>query len=264
MISFAKDPDVIFLPLFPFRFLIGFLNRFKVSSVASFSVLSSTTTGPRSRPICHRFAPELKLLDEKLVMAAGISDSKVFYLKMKGKRKININSCRFMAKLKANVLLNTFIALFLISTATAAGDSPFVITHKKASLTRLKSGTERVSVSIDIYNQGFSQHMMGVSWIIAGLKMHLIGQKTMNVLWSPTIITFRIPTKAASQEAYSTSLLPLAILAEIPPEKKFDWAKRLLAKYGSQTSVISIVALFVYLLVTPSKSSGAKAHKKKR
>ncbi|KAF2301829.1 hypothetical protein GH714_029699 [Hevea brasiliensis] len=65
-------------------------------------------------------------------------------------------------------------------------------------------------------------------------------------------------------EAYSTPILPLDVLAERPPEKKFEWAKRLLAKYGSVISVISIVVLFVCLVATPSKSSAAKASKKKR
>ncbi|KAF2301835.1 hypothetical protein GH714_029738 [Hevea brasiliensis] len=79
---------------------------------------------------------------------------------------------------------------------------------------------------------------------------------------SPAVITFRIPTKSALQEAYSTPILPLDVLAERPPEKKFEW--RLLAKYGSVISVISIVVLFVCLVATPSKSSAAKASKKKR
>ncbi|KAE8672471.1 60S ribosomal protein L7A-like protein [Hibiscus syriacus] len=259
MVSFVKDPDVIFLPLFPFLFfdrvpqsLQSFLCRLLLSSVIN-------DYRARSRPICHRFAPELKLLDEKLVLAAGTGDSKVFYLKMKGKRKTNISSCRFMAKLKANVLLNAFIALFLISTATAAGDSLFVITHKKASLIRLKSDAERVSVSIEIYNQGFSTAYDGSlvdhSWPQDAFDVISEAKRQGMFYGAPAVITFRIPTKATPQEGYSTSLLPLDILAEILPEKKFDWAKRLLAKYGSQTSVISIVALFVYLLVTPSKSN---------
>ncbi|GLU18703.1 hypothetical protein SLE2022_349880 [Rubroshorea leprosula] len=78
----------------------------------------------------------------------------------------------------------------------------------------------------------------------------------------PAVVTFHIPTKAALQEAYSTPILPLDILAERTPEKKLDW--RLLAKYGSQISVVAITALFVYSLITPSKSSVAKASKKKR
>lgn len=81
---------------------------------------------------------------------------------------------------------------------------------------------------------------------------------------APAVVTFRIPTKAALQEAYSTPILPLDVLADRPPEKKFEWIKRLLAKYGSLVSVISIMAIFVYLVSTPSKSSGAKGSKKKR
>ncbi|KAJ6371576.1 hypothetical protein OIU77_001980 [Salix suchowensis] len=79
---------------------------------------------------------------------------------------------------------------------------------------------------------------------------------------SPALITFRIPTKTVLQEAYSTPILPLDVLAEKPPVQKFELAKKLLAKYGSLISVISIVVLFIYLLVSPS--SAAKASKKRR
>ncbi|KAL3567751.1 hypothetical protein D5086_030402 [Populus alba] len=79
---------------------------------------------------------------------------------------------------------------------------------------------------------------------------------------SPAVITFRIPTKAALQEAYSTPILPLDVLAEKPPVQKLEL--KLLAKYGSLISVISIVVLFIYLLVTPSKSGAAKGSKKRR
>ncbi|KAB5516214.1 hypothetical protein DKX38_026862 [Salix brachista] len=77
---------------------------------------------------------------------------------------------------------------------------------------------------------------------------------------SPALITFRIPTKTVLQEAYSTPILPLDVLAEKPPVQKFEL--KLLAKYGSLISVISIVILFIYLLVSPS--SAAKASKKRR
>ncbi|KAK8556936.1 hypothetical protein V6N13_064923 [Hibiscus sabdariffa] len=193
-----------------------------------------------------------------------------------------------MAKLMENLLVKAIFALFFISAATAVGDSPFIIAHKKASLTRLKSGAERVSVSIDIYNQGFSTvydvSLVDHSWpqdafdVVSGNisqswekldaggvishSFELEAKRQGMFYGAPAVITFRIPTKAAPQEAYSTSVLPLDILAEVPPEKKLDW--RLLAKYGSQISVISIVALFIYLMVTPSKSSGVKASKKKR
>ncbi|KAL5080327.1 hypothetical protein RYX36_008748 [Vicia faba] len=69
----------------------------------------------------------------------------------------------------------------------------------------------------------------------------------------PAVIKFRVPTNAVLQVALSTPILPLYILADIPSEKKCEWAKRLLAKYGSLTSVISIIVMFVYLVATPSK-----------
>ncbi|CAI9780696.1 unnamed protein product [Fraxinus pennsylvanica] len=43
----------------------------------------------------------------------------------------------------------------------------------------------------------------------------------------------------------------------------FEWAKRLSVKYGSLSSVVFVVILFVYLGATPSKSNGAKGSKKK-
>ncbi len=49
------------------------------------------------------------------------------------------------------------VALLLVSCALGSSvDMPFILAHKKASLTRLKFDAERVSISIDIYNQGSS------------------------------------------------------------------------------------------------------------
>ncbi|KAI3417957.1 uncharacterized protein J3R85_014092 [Psidium guajava] len=180
--------------------------------------------------------------------------------------------------------------LLLASPCLAASDVPFIVAHKKASLKRLKSGAERVLVSVDIYNQGssiaydvslsddsWSQELFDVvngntsqSWErldAGGLISHsfeLEAKEKGMFFGAPAIIKFRIPTKAPLQVAYSTPILPLDILAERPPEKKFEWAKRLLAKYGSLISVITIVVLFVYLVATPSKSSAAKGSKKRR
>ncbi|KAB2023162.1 hypothetical protein ERO13_D07G238100v2 [Gossypium hirsutum] len=188
-----------------------------------------------------------------------------------------------------NPLIKALIILFLLSATTAAGDAPFIISHKKASLTRLKSGAERVSVSIDIYNQGFSTaydvSLVDDSWpkdlfdIISGntsnswerldaggILSHSfeIDAKRQGMFHgAPAVITYRVPTKVSLQEAYSTPILPLDILAERPTENKLDWLQRLLAKYGSQLSVVSIVLLFIYLVATPSKASAAKASKKK-
>ena len=44
----------------------------------------------------------------------------------------------------------------------------------------------------------------------------------------------------------------------------FPLLQRVLAKYGSLVSVISMVVLFVYLIATPSKPNAAKAGSKKK
>ncbi|KAB2075846.1 hypothetical protein ES319_A07G249400v1 [Gossypium barbadense] len=189
-----------------------------------------------------------------------------------------------------NPFIKALIFLFLVSATTAAGDAPFIISHKKASLTRLNSCAERVSVSIDIYNQGFSTvydvSLVDDSWpkdlfdIISGNtskswerldaggilshSFELDAKRQGMFHGAPAVITYRVPTKVSLQEAYSTPILPLDILAERPTENKLDWLQRLLAKYGSQISVVSIVLLFIYLVATPSKASAAKASKKKR
>ncbi|KAF8400031.1 hypothetical protein HHK36_015905 [Tetracentron sinense] len=195
-----------------------------------------------------------------------------------------------MANAIMKATISVLVALFFTSSAFASSDAPFMVAHKKASLTRLKSGAERVSVSIDIYNRGsataYDVSLTDDSWahdvfalvsgniskswerLDAGSLVSHSFELESNVkgmfYGAPAVITFRIPTKAALQEALSTPILPLDILAERPPEKKFEWAKRLLAKYGSLFSVISIVVLFVYLVATPSKSGAAKGSKKRR
>jgi len=194
-----------------------------------------------------------------------------------------------MATQITKCLISLLVSLFLVSSTLASSDAPFIVAHKKATLTRLKPGIERVSVSIDIYNQGsataYDVSLTDDSWskdtfeIVSGntsmswerldagaLVSHAfeLDSKVQTLFYgAPAVITFRVPTKAALQEAYSTPILPLDILADKPAEKKFDLAKRLLAKYGSLVSVISIVTLFIYLLATPS-SGAAKGGKKKR
>ncbi|KAH7852891.1 hypothetical protein Vadar_030607 [Vaccinium darrowii] len=192
-----------------------------------------------------------------------------------------------MATQITKCLIFLLVSLFLVSSTLASSDAPFIVAHKKATLTRLKPGIERVSVSIDIYNQGsataYDVSLTDDSWskdtfeIVSGntsmswerldggaLVSHAfeLDSKVQTLFYgAPAVITFRVPTKAALQEAYSTPILPLDILADKPAEKKFDL--RLLAKYGSLVSVISIVTLFIYLLATPS-SGAAKGGKKKR
>ncbi|CAK9183698.1 unnamed protein product [Ilex paraguariensis] len=196
-----------------------------------------------------------------------------------------------MATMITGWLILALLALLSLSASTVASlDAPFIVAHKKTALNRLKSGAERISVFMDIYNQGsataYDVSLTDDSWsqdlfeVIAGntsmswerldvgaLLSHsfeLESKVKTQFYGAPAVITFRVPTKAAPQDAYSTPILPLDILAERLPEKKFDWAKRLLMKFGPLISVISIVVLFVYLVASPSKSSAAKGSKKKR
>nr|XP_043606799.1 translocon-associated protein subunit beta-like [Erigeron canadensis] len=189
-------------------------------------------------------------------------------------------------------LLAAVVLLLAASSVNAIGsDAPFIVAHKKATLDRLKSGSEKVSVSIDIYNHGsataydvsltddgWSPEIFSIisgntsiSWErldVGGLLSHsfVLESKVKTVFYStPAVITYRVPTKAALQEAYTTSLLPLDILSDKPQETKLDFVQKLLGKYGSLISVISIVVLFFYLLVTPPpKSAASKGSKKRR
>ncbi|THU57298.1 hypothetical protein C4D60_Mb03t02050 [Musa balbisiana] len=182
----------------------------------------------------------------------------------------------FLLYLLAALLVAAFPAVL------ASSDVPFMVAHKKVSLTRLKSGVERVSVSIDLYNEGLSTaydvSMNDDSWsqdmfdLVSGSTSKtwerldagssashsfVLESKAKGMFHgSPAVIKFRIPTKAALQEAYSTPIQPIDVLADKPPEKKFEW--RLLAKYGSLVSVLTLVGLFVYVIATPSKSSKKK------
>ncbi|KAI8541269.1 hypothetical protein RHMOL_Rhmol08G0048700 [Rhododendron molle] len=148
-------------------------------------------------------------------------------------------------------LISLLLALLLVSSTLASSDAPFIVAHKKATATRLKPGIERVSVSIDIYNQGsataFDVSLTDDSWtkdtfeIVSGntsiswerldagaLVSHAfeLDSKVRTLFYgAPAVITFRVPTKAALQEAYSTPILPLDILADKPAEKKFDLVK---------------------------------------
>ncbi|CAI9111618.1 OLC1v1011880C1 [Oldenlandia corymbosa var. corymbosa] len=143
------------------------------------------------------------------------------------------------------------VLILVASTAASASDGPFLVAHKKPILTRLKSGSERVSVSIDIYNQGtataYDISLNDDSWSpdtfdvvsgntsmswerldAGGVLSHSfeLEAKTKTLFYgAPALITYRIPTKATPQEAYSTPIMPLDLLADRPPEKKFEWVK---------------------------------------
>ncbi|KAL0735926.1 hypothetical protein Bca4012_012136 [Brassica carinata] len=195
-----------------------------------------------------------------------------------------------MAVPLAKLLISAMAVFMLVSASFATSEMPFMVVHKKATLNRLKSGAERVLVSYDIYNQGsataYDVTLVDKSWIkktfevvngntsrswerldAGGILSHSfeLEAKVKGPFYgAPAVVTFRIPTKTAPLQAYSNPILPLDILADIPPTDPLAVAKRILAKYGSLVSVISMVVLFIYLVATPSKSNAAKAGSKKK
>ncbi|KAJ1265929.1 hypothetical protein BS78_08G111100 [Paspalum vaginatum] len=188
-----------------------------------------------------------------------------------------------------SLALAALLFLGLAAAAASAADAPFVVAHKKVALSRPKPGVERLAVSLDLYNQGsataYDVTINDDSWPTEAFEL-VTGEKSKTLerldpgatashtfvletktqgrfQGSPAVITYRVPTKTALQEAYSTPIFALDILSERPPEKKFEWAKRLVAKYGSLVSVVTFVGVFIYLVASPSKS-GSKASKKRR
>eukprot|EP00252_Welwitschia_mirabilis_P012603 TRINITY_DN2780_c0_g1_i1.p1 TRINITY_DN2780_c0_g1~~TRINITY_DN2780_c0_g1_i1.p1 ORF type:complete len:192 (-),score=31.59 TRINITY_DN2780_c0_g1_i1:252-827(-) len=182
------------------------------------------------------------------------------------------------------------IALLSVVSLATALEMPFLVVHKKASLAKAKSGVEHITVSIDLYNRGsvtaYDVSLNDNSWpsdmfsVISGnasttwdkldpessvSTVFVLESTSKGIFYGkPAVVKYRVAAKSALQEAYSTPIQPLDLLAESPPEKKYEWAKNLAAKYGPLASVLSIVGLFVYVLTTPSKSSGSKSVKKRR
>ncbi|CAN7068230.1 unnamed protein product, partial [Brassica rapa subsp. trilocularis] len=201
--------------------------------------------------------------------------------------KFQRRSSLTMAIPLAKLLISAVAVFVLVSASFATSEMPFMVVHKKATLNRLKSGAERVLVSFDIYNQGsataYDVTLVDNTWIkktfevvngntsrswerldAGGILSHSfeLEAKVKGPFYgAPAVVTFRIPTKTALQQAYSTPIA-LDILADKPPTDPL--ALRILAKYGSLVSVISMVVLFIYLVATPSKSNLAKAGSKKK
>ncbi|GMP91498.1 hypothetical protein CsSME_00042174 [Camellia sinensis var. sinensis] len=125
-----------------------------------------------------------------------------------------------MATQIAKCLVSVLIAALFLTLASS--NAPFIVAHKKATLTRLKSGVECVSTSIDIYNQGsataYDVSITDDSWskdvfhIISGntsmswerldvgaLVSHAfeLESEVLQALFygAPVVITFRIPQR---------------------------------------------------------------------
>nr|GMD34464.1 Translocon-associated protein subunit beta [Ipomoea batatas] len=185
----------------------------------------------------------------------------------------------------AMIVALALAALFMFSVASVtASDGPFILAHKKVSLTKLSSTTERVSVSIDIYNRGsktaydvtledsswdqeifyFVTGNTSQSWekldvgSVVSHSFELESRVKTTYHGAPALITYHVASKPKLQIAYSTPIIPLAILSEKVVESKL--VLNLLGKYGSHVCVVTIVVLFANAIATPSKLSGKKRH----
>ncbi|KAK8913777.1 hypothetical protein KSP39_PZI023445 [Platanthera zijinensis] len=147
------------------------------------------------------------------------------------------------------VFLLLLVEWMLVSSVIAISDVPFMVAHKKVSQSQLKSGVERLTVSIDIFNEGsvtaYEVNLVDDGWpqdkfeIVSGSTSKtwerldagattshsfVLESKVKGVFQgSPAIIKFRVSTKTALQEAFSTPIQPLYILADKPQEMKFEW-----------------------------------------
>ncbi|XP_057517291.1 uncharacterized protein LOC130798366 [Amaranthus tricolor] len=167
-----------------------------------------------------------------------------------------INRLGFIIVAFAAVML----ALSLLPSAIADSESAFIVAHKKATLSKLRNGVERISVSIDIYNHGsvtvYDVSLADKSWpmdsfdVVSGnfsrtwesLDAGAIVSHSIELeprvkgpfQGSPAVITFRIPNIATPVVAYSTPIFPLDMLADTMSESKLE-----LVMLSNNTVVIS-------------------------
>ncbi|KQK08146.1 hypothetical protein BRADI_2g39960v3 [Brachypodium distachyon] len=150
-----------------------------------------------------------------------------------------------------SLLAAVLLFLVALTAAAAEGDAPFVVAHKRVALSRPVPGVERLAVTLDLYNQGsataYDVSLNDDSWpqeafeLVSGSTSKIVekldpGSTASHSFvletkvqgrfqGSPAVIKYRVPTKAALQEAYSTPVLPFDILADRPPQKKFELVK---------------------------------------
>jgi translocon-associated protein subunit beta len=181
------------------------------------------------------------------------------------------------------------VLLALLVFTAALDNTAFLVVHKKATIQRVKGG-ERINVGITLYNAGsataYDVSLTDDTWpsalfsLVSGNtsqtwdKLEAGGSLSHSFIvesrikgpfsGSPAVVKYRVASKSTLQEAFSTPLPVLDILSDKPAEKKYDWVKKLAVKYGPLVIVLTIVGLFIYLLITPSKSAKYSRLNKKR
>jgi translocon-associated protein subunit beta len=193
------------------------------------------------------------------------------------------------AMVSVRLHLMSLILLALLVFTAAVDNTAFLVVHKKATIQRVKGG-ERINVGITLYNAGsataYDVSLTDDTWpsslfsLVSGNtsqtwdKLEAGGSLSHSFIvesrikgpfsGSPAVVKYRVASKSTLQEAFSTPLPVLDILSDKPAEKKYDWVKKLAVKYGPLVIVLTIVGLFIYLLITPSKSAKYSRLNKKR
>lgn len=188
----------------------------------------------------------------------------------------------------ADLVLKGLVLLVLLSSSVRAADDAFLVVHKRASISKVKSA-EHVTVSISLHNVGFSTAydvtLNDDTWPSEKLKLidgntssswdkleagkalthqFVLESKEKGLFYgAPAVVKYRVTAKSVLQEAYSTPIQELDLLSEKSSSQKFLWLKVLAIRYGPLASVISIISLFTYLVLTPSKSKVTKSKKRK-
>ncbi|MBA0822573.1 hypothetical protein Goarm_019367, partial [Gossypium armourianum] len=115
-----------------------------------------------------------------------------------------------------NPLIKALIILFLLSATTAAGVAP---TAYDVSL--VDDSWPKDLFDIISGNTSNSWERLDAGGILSH-SFEIDAKRQGMFHGAPAVITYRVPTKVSLQEAYSTPILPLDILAERPTENKLD------------------------------------------
>ncbi|KAJ8479316.1 hypothetical protein OPV22_023043 [Ensete ventricosum] len=107
----------------------------------------------------------------------------------------------------------------------ATSDAPFMVAHKKGPRRHMMclNDDSWSQDMFDLVSDSTSKTWERLDDGSSASHSFIVESKAKGMFHgSPAVIKFHIPTKAALQEAYYTPIQPLDVLADKPPEKKFE------------------------------------------
>ncbi|KAI3691555.1 hypothetical protein L2E82_49921 [Cichorium intybus] len=172
-----------------------------------------------------------------------------------------------MAKITMT-MMNSLLSLVLVflvvsSTVIAGSDSPFIVAHKKATLNKLKSGAEKVSVSIDIYNQG-STEMAKITMTMMNSLLSLV---LVFLVVSSTVIAgsdspFIVAHKKATLNKLKSGAEKVSVSIDIYNQGSAEMAKITMTMMNSLLSLVLVFLVVSSTVIAGSDSPFIVAHKK--